>query len=177
MNFEQVVGHELEWVQRDAFRRVHQLILNGREISALRFEKSLGSLATGECGPSTWTFKRTGFLSPRVSVREAGSDTDIAIFTPSWTGSGWVAFSSGKRYHLRPTNFWGSEWAFATADGTPVIAVRGPHGFCKQGGYATVAQSVAGLPEAPVLLLLIWYLRLLMNEDASVVAATVIASG
>jgi hypothetical protein len=175
MDFEQAVGHELEWRQPDACRRVHQLTLDGREVGSLRFETSLGSRATGECGPSKWTFKRTGFLSPRVSVREAGSDSDIAIFTPSWTGSGWVAFSAGRRYHLRPTNFWATEWAFETADGTPAIIVRGPHGLFKQGGYATVAQTVAGLPEAPVLLLLIWYLRVLMNEDASAVAATVVA--
>src|ERR1017187_4420548 len=42
---------------------------------------------------------------PKISVREAGSETNIALFTPGWMGSGWVVFCSGRRYHLRHTNF------------------------------------------------------------------------
>jgi hypothetical protein len=37
-----------------------------------------------------------------------------------------------------------------------------------------VTQSAAGLPETPVMLLLIWYLRVPMNEDAS--AGAVVAA-
>ena len=105
MTVEQAVGHELEWRQPEVLSRFYQLTDNGREIATLRFESSCGSLATGECGQARWTFKRTGFLSPKISVREAGSETNIALFTPGWMGSGWVVFSSGRRYHLRHTNF------------------------------------------------------------------------
>src|ERR1039457_7428043 len=87
------------------FCAFYQSTDNGREIATLRFESSCGSLATGECGQARWTFKRTGFLSPKISVREAGSETNIALFTPGWMGSGWVVFSSGRHYHLRHTNF------------------------------------------------------------------------
>jgi hypothetical protein len=52
--------------------------------------------------------------------------------------------------------------------------LSGPHGIFKQGGHARVAESAATLPETPVMLLLIWYLRVLMNEDAT--AAAVIAA-
>lgn len=48
------------------------------------------------------------------------------------------------------------------------------HGFFKQGGAAMVSPSAAGLPEAPVLLLLIWYVRLLMHADAE--AGAVVAA-
>jgi hypothetical protein len=40
-----------------------------------------------------------------------------------------------------------------------------------------VAQSAAGSPETPVMLLLIWYLRILMNADAAAGAAVVACSG
>jgi hypothetical protein len=174
MTAEQAVGQELEWRQPETLRRFYQLTQDGREIATLRFESSCGSLATGVCGQAKWTFKRTGFLSPKISVREAGSETNIALFTPGWMGSGWVVFSSGRRYHLRHTNFWGTEWAFEAEDGTAAITLSGNQGFFKQGGTATVAQSVAGLPETHVMLLLIWYLRVLMNEDAS--AGAVVAA-
>jgi len=165
---------ELEWRQPDSRHRRYELAANSQLIATLRFEKLGGTLATGECGPNRWTFKRTGFLSPKVSIRVAGSDNAIAMFAPSWTGSGWLAFDSGRRYHLRATNFWATEWAFESEDGTRVIALFGPHGVFKQGGHAHVAESALSLPETPVLLLLIWYLRVLMNEDAS--AAAVIAA-
>ncbi|MGA2590456.1 MAG: hypothetical protein ABSH32_11105 [Bryobacteraceae bacterium] len=177
MNLDQTVGHELEWRQPEILRRIYQLTCNGSEVAILSFESRYGSLATGECGQGKWTFKRTGFLSPRVSIREAGSETDLAIFTPGWTGSGSLAFGSGRRYQLRPTNFWHTEWAFQTEDGNPAVTLSGPHGVFKQGGNAGVAQSAAGSPETPVMLLLIWYLRILMNADAAAGAAVVACSG
>lgn len=171
MNFDATVGHEFEWTQPEALRRLYELSFNGREVATLSFDKGFGSLATGEFGEGKWTFKRAGFLCPRVSVREAGSDADIGIFTPTWTGSGWLTLSSGRRYHLRHTNFWATEWAFEIEDGTTAITLAGPHGLFKHGGYARVSQSVAAQPETPIMVLLIWYLRLLMNQDAGVVAA------
>lgn len=166
----EAVGHELEWRQPEMLRRSFQLTLDNREIATLRFESSLGSLATGTFGQAQWTLKRKGFLSPKVSVRDAGSETDFGLFTPGWTGAGWVSFGSGRRYHLRHSNFWRTEWTFEAEDGTAAVTLSGNHGFIKQGARASVAQSVAGLPEAPVMLLLIWYLRVLMTEDASAAA-------
>lgn len=163
----------LEWRQPAALQRFYQLTQDGSEIATLRFEKAYGSLATGEYGQARWTLKRTGFLSPKISVRDAGSETDIALFTPGWTGSGWVVFGSGRRYHLRHTNFWGTEWAFEGEDGKAALTLSGSQGFFKQCGTATVAEAAVGLPETSVMLLLIWYLRVLMNEDASAGAAVV----
>ena len=179
MTLDQAVEQALEWRQPELLRRFYQLTQDGQEIATLRFENSYGSLATGEYGPAKWTLKRTGFLSPKISVREAGSETNLAVFTPGWMGTGWVVFSSGRRYHLRHTNFWGTQWAFESLPGdgrSAVITLSGNQGFLKQGGAVAVAQSADGLPETPVMLLLIWYLRVLMNEDASA-GAVVVACG
>ena len=174
MTLEQVVGRQMEWRQPGALRRFYQLTQDGREIASLRFEKSCGSLASGECGQARWTFKRIGFLSPKISVREAGSETDLAQFTAGWMGTGWVVFNAGRRYYLRHTNFWGTEWAFEAEDGTAAVSLSGNQGLLKHGASVTLGQATAGLPEAPVMLLLIWYLRVLMNADAS--AAAVVAA-
>ena len=165
---------ELEWRQPEALHRLYQLTRGGEVIATLCFEKRSGSLATGESGKNQWTLKRTGFRSPRVSVREAGSEADVAIFTPGWTGSGWLTFNSDRRYQLRSMNFWATEWDFEAEDGSPTVILTGPHGIFKQGGHLRATESRATLPETPVLHLLIWYLRMLMNEDAS--AAAVIAT-
>jgi hypothetical protein len=165
---------EFEWLQLESRPRVYRLARNEDELATLKFEKCSGSLATAKFGLKEWTFKRTGFLSPKVSIREVGSETDLAIFSPSWSGGGSLTFLSGQRYRLRQTNFWGTEWAFETEDGSPAVVLSGPHGGFKQSGEIRVAQSAASTPETPLLILLIWYLRVLMSDDA--VVATLIAT-
>jgi len=177
MNLNESAGNELEWRQPESLRRSYQLTCKGSEVAKLSFENRYGSLATGESGGGKWTFKRMGFMSPRVSVREAGSETDLAIFTPGWTGSGWLVFRTGRRYQLRHTNFWATEWAFQAEGENPAVTLTGPHGVFKQGGNARVAPSAAGSPETPVMLLLIWYLRILMSTDAGGGAVAAAGSG
>lgn len=164
------VGTRLEWRQPKALERYHELIANGEVTGTLRFEKLCGTLAMAEYGRRRWTFKRTGFWSPRVSVREAGSPTDAAVFTPKWKGGGELVFQSGRRFTLKSMSFWGGEWAFETQDGTEVVSVHGPHGLIHSQGEASLGLPAGDLPETPVLLLLIWYLRLLMQDDTGVVA-------
>ena len=174
----QAVGTRFEWRQPEAFRRFHELLADGNTVASLRFEKSCGTLATATYGDTRWTFKRSGFWSPSVSVREAGSDYDLAVFTPRWTGGGELAFTNGRRFQLRSVSFWGGEWAFETEEGSEVVSVHGPHGMVRACGEASLGLPAGSIPETPVLLLLIWYLRLLMQEDASAAtAATVVCCG
>lgn len=174
MSLDLVVGQELEWSQPKAMRRFFTLMNGPSEIASLRFESR--SLATGEYNGGTWTFKRTGFLSPKITVRPGGSDGDCAVFTPGWTGSGTVAFATGPRYHLRPSNFWRTEWTFEAEDGRVLATLSGrPHLF-KQGGIATLTEVAANLAEAPVLLLLMWYVRVLIHEEEAT-GAVVVACG
>lgn len=163
MSLDLVVGQELEWNQPKVMRRLFTLMNGSSEIALLRFES--GSLATGEYNGGKWTFKRTGFLSPKITVRAGGSDADLAVFTPGRMGGGTVAFATGPRYSLRPTNFWRTEWTFETEDRHVLVTLSGrPHLF-KLGGIATVTQMAAGLTETPVLLLLMWYVRVLIHEE------------
>ena len=73
-------GLQWKWHQPQALNRFHQMTVDGREAATLRFVKNWGgSLATAECAQGRWTFKRSGFLSPRITVRECGGvDRDLA---------------------------------------------------------------------------------------------------
>ena len=58
---------------------------SGAELFAtLRWQK--GSLFLGEAAEGRWTFKRMGFLRPKVTVRSENSSTDLA--TLAFSGSG-----------------------------------------------------------------------------------------
>jgi hypothetical protein len=167
-------GTRFEWRQPKALERYHELTVDGEITGTLRFAKCAGTLAVAEYGGRRWTFKRSGFWSPRVSVREEGSAVDSAVFTPKWKGGGEIVFQSGRRFILKSISFWGGEWSFENESGAEVISAHGPHGLAHSQGEVSVGLGAATLPETPVLLLVIWYLRLLMLDDAS--AATMAAS-
>jgi hypothetical protein len=60
----------LYWVQPGAFRRGFELHrADEQNIGSLRFEKAFGASARGDSPHGSWTFKRVGFLNPRVTVR------------------------------------------------------------------------------------------------------------
>ncbi len=174
MSLEETMDHPLEWRQTALLRRAFQLMDGEEEVGSLRFVSTVGTRAAGEYRGKQWTFKRTGFLTPKITVRAADSENDLAVFTPGWNGKGWVAFAAGPRFHLQHKNFWGTEWVFEREDGTAVVALSGRHGMLKQHAAAGIAPGAESQAETPVLLLLIWYVRILVNADAA--STAVIAS-
>jgi len=88
----------LHWVQLHAIKHEFELRSGDELCGTLYWEKAFGSLASVTSEDGEWTFKRVGFLNPRVTVRQPGSDLDIAIFKPGWTGSGSLEFPSGRRF-------------------------------------------------------------------------------
>ncbi len=85
------------------------------------------SLATAETADGTWTFKRVGFLNPRVTIRAAGSPDNLAVYQPKFWGDGTVTFADGAAFRWQPTNFWATEWAFTGASdlSSGPVQVRG----------------------------------------------------
>src|SRR5262245_39564144 len=124
-----------------------------------------GSLAIAQSAEGSWTFKRTGFLNPQVTVRVAGSDAEIATFKPSWKGDGRVKMADGRRYRFVKLSFWSSEWAFDTDDGARIVHFQPKFALLKQATDVTVGAG-GQVPELAMLTLLGWYLIVLMANDA-----------
>jgi hypothetical protein len=161
------LGTRFEWRRPDAGRRCYYLSGDGEVIASVRFEKSSGTLASLEFGGRVWTCKRTGFWSPRVCVRESSTGADLAVFKP-WDHSGGEAvFSTGNRFVLRRVDFWGGEWAFETTAGAEVVRVQGPQDPSSSSGEVYLGLSGSRLAETPVLVVLVWYLRLLMQDEVA----------
>jgi hypothetical protein len=165
-------GLQWEWRQPHAFKRFHEMHCEGEVICTLRFAGGCGSLATAESPYGSWTFKRGGFLTPRVTIRRAGEDADTAVFFPKWTGGGEFRFADGAGYTLKCLSFWGGDWAFENLRGETLLSLHGPHGFLKSQGEIEV-KAKADAAELTLLAALAWYLRLLMSEDAAVTAAII----
>jgi hypothetical protein len=168
----ETAGEELLWLQPAARRREHELRAGADLVATLRFQR--GSLADAEADGHHWTFKRQGFWQPRVTVRVPGSDDDLAVFRPHWTGGGTLEFAGGRTVNLRSANFWQSEWVWQEKD--PLILFKGRHGLVKARGAVEIQPGAAGTPDVPLLVLLGWCLILLHADDAASSGALVAAT-
>jgi hypothetical protein len=164
----EVTDQELLWMQPAVRKREHELRAGDDIVATLRFQR--GSLADAEADSEHWTFKRQGFWHPRVTVRVAGSDADIAVFHPHWAGGGTLELADGRAVRLSSANFWQSEWVWQEKD-QPVIRFKGRHGIVKAKGAVEILAGAAGRPDLPLLILLGWYLILLHAEDAAVASS------
>ena len=166
-------GLQWKWRQPAAFKRFHEMTCDGEVVCTLQFSGVCGSPATLESPYGSWTFRRGGFLTPRITARKAGESDGTAVFLGKWTGGGELRFARGESYTLKCRSFWFGDWAFENSRGETLLVLHGPHGFLKQQGEIVV-NSAGDVAELTLLAALAWYIRLLMVEEAA--ATSVIIS-
>jgi hypothetical protein len=137
----------------------------GAEFGRLAFSAKSGSLAKGLTAHGEWTFKREGFLYPRITVRDTGSDTNCGSLTLSANGNGKLTLGKGEEFSFVTGGWLQSHWSFNR--GLAEI-VR----FSRDGSSADVeVLNPTVTPETlSVLVLLGWYAPLLAADEAAVVA-------
>jgi hypothetical protein len=155
------------WVQFQAAKRQYELRVGDAVAATLRWENAWGSLATGETAEGQWTLKRAGFLRPRVTVRVAGSDPDVAVLLLGWGGSGDVRLADGRQFLWAPTSFWHSEWAFTTSGGEPLLVFKPKFALMRSETEIEIKAQALSLPELSLLAILGWYLMVLINEEVA----------
>jgi len=165
-----LAGLELQWPQPRLLRREFELRADGTVIATLRWASAFKSLAVAEVAGRRWTFKRAGFLRPRVTVRTLGSEADLAIAEMAWAGAARIAFASGTRYRWEQTSVWRSEWAVLAEDGSPRLTFRTGLAMRRR-GRLEIDPAAGRLEELPILATLGWYLIVLSAEDAAAAAA------
>jgi hypothetical protein len=160
-------------------KREYDLLAGDAVVATLRWEKAFGSLATAMTAEGSWTFKRAGFLSPRVTVRIAGAETDLASLKARWRGDGTLEFGDGRRYRWTHAGFWHTEWFFANESGEPLMRLRPKFALAGPAADVTIEPAAASIPDLPLLITLAWYLVVLMSQDAggATAAAAAAAAG
>lgn len=180
----EVLALPLAFLQPRAIERSYELRAGGELVATLEFQSSFGSLAVAHAAAETFTFKRVGFFSPRATARREGSERDLAVYTPRWTGrDGELVLASGEPLHFGPANFWGTRFAFGDADGR-TLTTFGPepevHRFSdlfRTQAVVRVDPAAAVRPDLALLVLFGWYLVILRHQDAAEGAAAVSAAG
>lgn len=170
-------GTQAKWVQPKTFERFYELRRRDEVLATLIFRSATGTLATAEAGEETWTFKRVGFLNPRITVRAANTEEDLAVYQPKFWGDGVLSFKAGRFFSWQPTNFWATAWAFIDPEGTVVMAFKPGveqeklRDILKTQFTVEFSLAVTTRDLAPLLVTLGLYLLILHQEDAAAAAA------
>jgi len=164
----------LLWVQPSRMKQEFELRAGEEVVGTLRWERA--SLATGETANQSWTFKREGFWHPRITVRVAGSDDNIATFQPGWAGGGTLELEGGGQLRLAAANFWHSQWDWIDAQNQPLIHFKSHQGLLKVEGEVEIEPSAIPLADLPLLVVLGWYLLVLFGRDAAAASAAAASS-
>jgi hypothetical protein len=157
----------LHWIPPQAFKREYELRAGDEALATLRWKTSFGSIAFAESSDGTYSFKRCGFLRPRVTVRKPGSDENIAILSVGWGGEGTLDLTAGRRYQWRNINFWHSDWAFLDEAGELVVQFKPEPAFFQQAAAVRIEASALSNPDLPLLVTLGWYLMVLISDDTA----------
>lgn len=177
-------GRFLEWLQPKTFDTYYELRSDRGLLGTLTFRSNFGTLAVGETADGKWSFKRVGFLNPRVTVRTYGSEHDMAMYQPKFWGDGILIFAGGPNLLWVPTNFWRTDWAFLDQDKHLIVGFKG--GVAKEKlkdifKLQTTLELVDNIrfrDRIPLLATLGMYLIILQHQDAAgAVAATTAAIG
>jgi len=168
----EVAGEELLWTQPSARKREHELHAGDDVVATLAFQR--GSLANAAAAKGEWTFKRHGFWHPRVTARIAGSETDLVVFRPHWSGGGQLDFADGQTLRFASANFWQSQWVWLEDRDKPLIRFKGRHGLVKANGAVEISPEAVHRPDIALLVLVGWYLILLYAEDAAAASTAAI---
>lgn len=78
-------GQEVTWQQPHAMKRDYELRAGDELRATPQWKKLFGTVVVVETAQGQWSFKRQGFWRPRVTVRQPGSDADIAVFEAGWS--------------------------------------------------------------------------------------------
>jgi hypothetical protein len=139
------INETLTWRQPDPYVEEYELCCGDTLLGTLKFRSKFGTLATAETADGQWTFKRVGFLSPKVSVRKVGEEDDIATFKDNtWHDGGEVVLQDGTKYRAT-SNFWHTRMAFLNEKDQTLLR------YPDIGGLFRGTVNVQILPERPAL--------------------------
>ena len=135
----------------------YQLKSGTDPVATLHWEKPVETHATAEAEGAHWSLKRSGFVSPVVTVRDITTGTDLALLHVHLRNS-LLQVAGGATYRWTRTGFWIPAWEFQDTGGNELVdfePVR--EGSRLDGGLVGVSPAGRADPNLLLLLVLGWY--------------------
>jgi hypothetical protein len=128
-----------------------------RVVGILRWEKTVGSLATAETSDARWTLKRVGFLNPHLTLRVPGAPVDVARVTVHSTHHR-IEFASGGSYRFHRAGLLVPAWLITTSRGGELVHLEPVReGRKLSAGAVLVSSGGQTSSDLTALLVLSWY--------------------
>jgi hypothetical protein len=160
----------LRWVQTAKLES--QLVTgNDESVGNLVWKNSWGSLATGESADGRWTLKRLGFVRPKITIRKAGSDSNVGVVSMNSGVEGTLHLAGGELYRF---NLSDDLITVIDSQGRKVMMLkRSPSK--KKNEEASLEITTGASEHLSLLAIIGWYLVLLVSHyddyDASYIGA------
>lgn len=146
----------LRWTRTGAAHS-YQLSSGPDPIATLHWAKAYGTLATAESLGARWTLKRSGFLNPVVTVRDATSGKDLAALHVHLK-TNLLQLPGGATYRWSRTGFWVPSWHFEDPAGIELVNFEAVRAVAHlEGGLIVVSPAGRSCPDLLLLLVLGWY--------------------
>jgi hypothetical protein len=168
-------------VRPSLWQRYWELRGDGDALYAtLRVTRGLWRRADIDAADGTWRFRREGFFRSRILAHAPGFDNPVAtarFASFMSTRKATIELAIGRRYTWKLTRFFRGEYALFGDSETPILVLRRT-GLFRMEGRLEMSATARSLEEAPLLVTLVWYLRLLRRHKrhAALIAAAA-ASG
>jgi len=163
----------LEWRQIASDPRAVELTSGAGVCGSLRWEAGRASLALGKTASGVWTFKRVGFLRPRITVRPVQGEADVAVYAPGLTG-GVLHHADGRHFPFARKGLWAPYWAFRRHDGPPFMRFRAAGDSATLGAAVEIDKATVSHDLLPLLVLTGWYLIVLAHDDEELAMLTTV---
>lgn len=166
----------MEWRDPEATEPRFELWFGEDQLASLEFVSPCRTLALAQTPEGTWSFRRTGFLTTLVHLREEGADQDFAVFRPGLLGRGKLTFGNGVTFHWRPAGR--GTWSFTGEDGEVLLLLKpeapepSPDGPPRTQAEVEITAAGRFSPRVPLLAAMGWYLLLLHQQDQTAMAGT-----
>jgi hypothetical protein len=163
----------LRWIRVDAEKHEFDLKAGDAIIASLRWKTALGSMATAELADGHRTIKRTGFLNPRITVRDAASGKDLAHLDAHPSRSTLV-LAGGTTYDWHRTGLLVPGWHFRDRHGNEVLSLEPVReGLRLEGALIGITEVGRHLPDLALLLLTgFYFIALAWLEDQAAAASS-----
>ncbi len=155
---------DLVWCFPEPGQNAFDLRAGSASVGRLIFNRQPQGRSFAEYDGRRWTLDLHGGHHPHVEIRAADSEEIVATYVPNLTGGGSVSFASGARYCWTRQSIWSARWCFRCKQNQSAVCVSQEAERLMDGGKVHICPDAAALPEASLLVLLAWYLRILAFE-------------
>ncbi|HNX43957.1 MAG TPA: hypothetical protein PLJ84_03290 [Bacteroidales bacterium] len=162
-------GRELQWMQPRMTEPYFELKAADEKVASLKFKNAFGSFAEGTFAGGIWTFKRQGFLSSVVTIREKGYENNLAVYrNNTWSEGGTLEIPDGVKYKVN-SNYWNEQFEYTGESGNLLIQCTKISGF-KLHARLEIFPDACELDKYPWMLLLGWYLAVMSSREGEFMA-------